>query len=142
MPDLYETGVPLRSEHQRDLLRRLAAGETASETSDWPNIIEEIESVGSEQRLAVEPLLLQALLRMLKAEAWPQSTAVPHWQAEAILFRGQAQRRFTPSMRGRIDLAKIHRKASRAVPKTIDGQSPLPVPLTCQCTLDGLLAED
>jgi hypothetical protein len=62
MPDLYETGVPLRSEHQRDLLRRLAAGETASETSDWPNIIEEIESVGSEQRLAVEPLLLQALL--------------------------------------------------------------------------------
>nr|WP_294555236.1 DUF29 family protein [uncultured Rhodopila sp.] len=142
MPGLCQTHVLLRSEHQRDLLRRLATGETVNETPDWPDIIEEFESVGSEQRFAVESPPLQALRHMLKAEAWPQSTAVPHWQAEAILFRGQAQRRFTPSMRGRTDLAKIHRKALRAVLKTIDGQPPLPVLQTCQCTLDGLLAED
>jgi hypothetical protein len=40
------------------------------ETPDWPNIIEEIESVGSEQRFAVELMLMQALIHRLKAEAW------------------------------------------------------------------------
>jgi hypothetical protein len=142
VPDLYETDILLWSEHQRDLLLRVAAGEPVNEAPDWRNIIEEIESVGNEQRFAVESLLMQALLHMLKAEAWPQSTAVAHWEAEAMLFRGQAESRFTPSMRQRIDLDRIYRKAFRAVPKTIDGQPPLPLPKTCRYTLDELLAED
>ena len=46
-------------------------------------------------------------------------------------------------MRGRIDLAKIHRKALRDLPTSIDGQPPLAVvPRTCHYTLDELLAED
>ena len=80
----YDTDIVLWSEYQADLLRRVAAGEPVNETPDWPNIIEEIESVGSEQRHAVESLLLQALIHMLKAEAWPLSRDVPHWQAEAL----------------------------------------------------------
>jgi hypothetical protein len=47
--DLYETGILARSQQQRDLLRRVAAGEAVNETPDWPNIIEEIEGVGREQ---------------------------------------------------------------------------------------------
>jgi hypothetical protein len=67
---------------------------------------------------------------------------VPGWRAEARRFRGDASSRFAPSMRQRIDMAKLYRRALRALPDTIDGQAPLPVPQTCTVTLDELLGED
>jgi hypothetical protein len=143
MSDLYDTDVLLWSEQQAALLRRRAAGQLVNEAElDWPNIAEEIESVGSEQRHAVESLLMQALLHRLKAEAWPLSRDVPHWQAEARGFRDDAAARFAPSMRERLDLAQIYRRALRRMPDTIDGQPPLPVSEVCPATLDELLAED
>jgi len=141
MADLYETDILLWSERQRDLLRRVAAGEPVNEAPDWPNIIEEIESVGNEQLHAVESLLIQAFAHMLKAEAWPQSREVPHWQAEARGFRRQARRRFAPSMRQKIDLAGLYDDALVMLPDTMDGQPPLPVPAVCPVTLDALLAD-
>jgi hypothetical protein len=142
MSDLYERDILLWSEQQAALLRRLAAGERVNNKEiDWPDIIEEIESVGNEQLHAVESLLVQALLHELKAEAWPLSSETPHWRAEARRFRGDAASRFAPSMRQRLDLAGIYRRALRAMPDTIDGQPPLPVPGTCPVTLDELLSE-
>lgn len=138
----YDTDILAWSEHQAALLKRRATGELVNEAElDWPNIAEEIESVGSEQRHAVESLLLRTLVHMLKAEAWPLCREVPHWQAEARLFRSQARRRFTPSMRERIDLAGLYADALRGLPDTIDGQLPLPVPAACPVTLDDLLSE-
>jgi hypothetical protein len=142
MSDLYDTDIPLWSERQRDLLKRVAAGEPMNEAPDWPNIITEIESVGSEQLHQVESLLAHALRNILKAEAWPLSPEVPHWQAEARVFRGDASSRYAPSMRQRIDLAKLYRRALRGLPETIDGQPPLPVRPTCPVTLDELLSEE
>ena len=143
MSHLYDTDDLLWSEQQAGLLRRRAAGELVNEAElDWPNIAEEIESVGSEQRHAVESLLMQALLHRLKIEAWPLSRDVPHWQAEARGFRDDAAARFAPSMRERLDLAQIYRRALRRMPETMDGQPPLPVPAVCPATLDELLAED
>ncbi len=55
MAGLYEADILLWSERQRDLLPRVAAGEAVNEAPDWPNIIEEIESVGNEQRFAANP---------------------------------------------------------------------------------------
>lgn len=143
MSDLYETDILAWSERQAALLRRIAAGEWVNDPDlDWPNIAEEIESVGSEQLHAVESLLVQALLHDLKAEAWPLSRDAPHWRGEARRFRADAARRFVTSMRRKIDLARLYRDAVRAMPDTIDGQSPLPVPATCPVTLDELLAEE
>jgi hypothetical protein len=142
MSDLYDEDIVLWSEHQAALLRQLAATAPANNAIDWPNIIEEIESVGSEQRHAVESNLLQALIHMLKAAAWPLSQAVPHWQAEARVFRSNAANRFAPSMRQKIDLARIYRQALRGLPDKVDGQAPLPVPEMCPVTLDELLSED
>jgi hypothetical protein len=142
MSDTYDEDIVLWSEHQAELLRRHAAAARANDAIDWPNIIEEIESVGNEQRFAVESNLVQALLHMLKAEAWPLSRDVAHWQAEARGFRDNATSRFTPSMRRRIDLAKLYKRALRRMPETIDDQQPLPVPAECPVTLDALLAED
>jgi hypothetical protein len=142
MSDLYETDILLWSDRQADLLRRVAAGERIDdEAPDWANIIEEIESVGREQRFAVESLLMQALIHMLKAKAWPLARDVPHWEAEARVFRANAASRFTPSMRQKLDLDRIYRRALRGLPDTIDAQPPLPVPDVCPMTLDELLAE-
>jgi hypothetical protein len=139
----YDSDILLWSERQGALLRRRAAGELVNEADlDWPNIAEEIESVGNEQLPAVTSLLVQALTHMLKAEAWPLSREVPHWQAEARRFRGDAADRFAPSMRQRIDLARLYRRALRAVPDTIDGQPPLPMTEVCPVTLDDLLSDD
>ena len=50
----YDADVLLWSERQADLLRRLAAGERVNDQVDWENVIEEVESVGSEQLHSVE----------------------------------------------------------------------------------------
>jgi hypothetical protein len=67
----YDTDILIWSEQQAALLRRVAAGERVNDQVDWENVIEEVESVGSEQWHAGEGLLAQALRHMLKAEAWP-----------------------------------------------------------------------
>src|SRR3954470_16358678 len=139
----YDTDILTWSERQAALLRRRAAGELVNDADlDWANIAEEIEAVGSEQLHAVESLLGQALRHMLKAEAWPLSRDAPSWRADAIDFRQQAARRFVPSMREKINLARLYRRALRAMPETIDGVGPLPVPTECPVTLDELLSDD
>jgi hypothetical protein len=88
-------------------------------------------------------LLVQALVHMLKAEAWPLARDCGHWHAEARRFRGDAAARFVPSMRQRIDVERLYRRALRAVPDTIDGIPPLQtIPTLCPVTLDELLSED
>ena len=139
--ELYDADVLLWSERQAELLRRLAAGERVNDQVDWGNVIEEVESVGSEQLHAVQSLLRQALIHMLKAGAWPLCRDAPNWRADAVRFRADAADRYAPSMRQKIELARIYRQALRALPETVDGQPPLPVPETCPVTLDELLAE-
>jgi hypothetical protein len=139
MSDQYDDDILLWSEHQSELLRRMAAGEPVNERPDWANIIEEVESVGREQLHAVESLLLQALLHTLKAEGWPDARDVENWLADARGFRAQARRRFVPSMRRNIDVAGIYADALKALPARMDGQPPQPVSPTCPMTLDGLL---
>jgi hypothetical protein len=141
MADLYDTDVLRWSEQQADLLRRLARGERVNEQIDWENVTEEIEYVGRDQLHAVQSLLRQALLHMLKAEAWPLNRDAPTWRSDAIGFRQQAADRYAPSMRQRLDVARIYRQALHALPETIDGQPPLSVPETCPMTLDELLAD-
>ena len=79
---------------------------------------------------------------MLKAKAWPLSREVPHLAGRGA-ERSAATRptAFAPSMRQRIDLAEVYRRALRALPETIDGEAPLPMPDVCPVTLDELLSD-
>lgn len=142
MADLYEDDILLWSERQAELLRRLARGERVNDQIDWDNLVEEVESVGREQLHAVQSLLLQALVHMLKAEAWPSLRDAPGWRADAFVFRTQAANRFVPSMRQRLDLDRLYRQALRALPQTTDGQPQRALPHTCPMTLDELLADE
>ena len=142
MSDLYDADVVAWSEQQARLLARHAAGEPVNEAPDWANIIEEIESVGRSEFSAVESWWFQAFLHDLKAEAWPLSRDVPHWRGKARGFRAQARRKYRPSMQSKIDLAGLYADALSALPDTVDGQPPLPVPPVCPVTLDELLGRN
>ena len=141
MSDLYETDILEWSQHQAALPRRLAAGERVNDQVDWKNVIDEVESVGKEQVHAVSLLLLQAMAHRLKAIGWPDSRDAENWQAVARLFCAQAADRFAPSMRKKLNLARIYRRARRALPAAMDGLPPQPLPDECPWTLDDLLAE-
>ncbi len=135
----YDSDILIWSEHQAALLRRIADGEPVNEKPDWSNIIEELADVGRSELRSCRSLLRQALRHMLKAEAWPHSRDAPTWRADAIDFRRQAKDAFTPSMRQKIDVSNLYREALAALPESIDGQPPLPVPDVCPVTLDDLL---
>jgi hypothetical protein len=141
MNDAYDTDILVWSEQQAQLLRRLAAGERVNDLIDWENVIEEVNSVGREQLHAVESLLLQALVHMLKAQGWPGARDAENWRADSRGFRAQAANRFAPSMRQRLDLDRLYRQALRAVPQTMDGTPPEPLPDSCPLTLEELLSE-
>jgi hypothetical protein len=90
----YDSDILMWSESQAALLRRLAAGEHINDLIDWENVAEEVESVGREQLHAVESLLFQALVHILKAQGWPDSVDARKWRADARGFAAQARRRF------------------------------------------------
>lgn len=61
----YEADILTWSEHQADLLRRLAAGERVNDQIDWENVIDEVGDVGRNTLRACRSHLLQALLHDL-----------------------------------------------------------------------------
>jgi hypothetical protein len=143
--DLYDTDIVQWSERQAALLRRMAAGERVNDQVDWANVVDEVESLGRSEMRACASLLVQALLHDLKMAAWPNSTAVSGWREDARRFRWEAREAFAPSMRRRLDVARLYADALRELrrmPQGIDGKAPLPVPEQCPATLDELLNPD
>ena len=142
MPDgLYERDALAWAERQAELLRRLAAGERLNEPVDWPNVIEEVQDVGLSELRACQSLLQQAIVHLLKLHAWPGSRASGHWRDEAGVFLDDAERRFTASMRQRIELNELYARALRRVHAAKDDTgTPSALPDTCPFVLDDLLA--
>ena len=66
MGDLHETDILIWSEHQADLLRRVANGERANGV-DWPHVVEEIADVGISELNAIRGLLAQAIIHLIRA---------------------------------------------------------------------------
>jgi hypothetical protein len=142
MPDnLYETDILTWSEHQADLLRRLAHGERLNETIDWENVIEEVESVGRSELRACESLLRQALMQLLKLHREPDSEAAAHWRGEVVGFLIDAAAAFAPSMRQRIDLPGIFEDVLFRLRASGMDQSALRLPESCPFVLDDLLID-
>ena len=141
MPDgLYERDALAWAERQAALLRRLASGERLNEMVDWPNVIDEVEDVGLSELRACQSLLVQALAHLLKLHAWPSNPAAAHWSGETASFLTGARRRFTPSMRQRIDLTDLYADALHEVRTGLDDRGPRPpLPETCPFALDELL---
>ncbi|HEY4175145.1 MAG TPA: DUF29 domain-containing protein [Rhodopila sp.] len=139
MPDgLYERDVLAWSQHQADLLRRLGRGERVNDI-DWDHVAEEIEDVGLSELHSVQSLLGLVVTHILKLHAWPDSDARNHWRGEIVAFQADALRRFSPSMRQRIDVGTLYAtslKQLRAIDPTLQLHADNPF------TLDDLLTED
>ena len=143
MPDnLYDTDILIWSEHQADLLRRLADGERLNDTIDWENVIEEVESVGRSELHGCERLLLQALIHLLKLHLAPRSRSASHWRGEIVTFLIDAQRYFSPSMRQRIELAALYAQALYRLRVEARGKRNPQLPATCPFDLDDLLVAE
>jgi hypothetical protein len=76
----YDNDTVMWSEHQADLLRRLAAGERVNDQVDWENVVEEIESVGKSQRTALASHVLLVLEHLMKLEASPATAPRRGWR--------------------------------------------------------------
>jgi len=141
--DLYRRDALAWAEQQAALLRRLAAGERLNEAVDWPNVIDEVQDVGLSELRACQSLLQQATTHLLKLHAWPSSRSAGHWRSEAGSFLDDAEQRFTPSMRQRIELDRLYAKALRRAREAVDDAgAPQPLPGTCPFAPDELLAGD
>jgi len=87
---------PLRwREEQAALLR---AGRLKA--LDYEHILEELEDMGREQKLALQSLLRKILIHLLKLELSPARASRGKWVDELVEFRAQAQTRLedTPSL--------------------------------------------
>jgi hypothetical protein len=143
MPDsLYERDILSWSQNQADLLRRLARGEGVNDV-DWEHVVEEIEDVGLSELNAVRSYLRLMLVHLLKIYCWPDNPSIDHWRGEVVSFQTDAEQRFSPSMRQRIDLAVLYGKAVAQIGAArFDGISPRVWPAECPFSLDNLLTED
>lgn len=82
MSDLYDDDVSLWSEHQAGLLRRRAAGELVNEADlDWPNIAEEIESLGRSERSRLRSHIATVLEHLIKLQVSPAKEPRNGWRA-------------------------------------------------------------
>jgi len=137
--DLYDRDVLAWSEHQADLLRRLARGERVNDL-DWEHVVEEIEDVGLSELHSVQSFLNLMLVHLLKIFVSPEDQAVNHWRGEIVAFQKNAARRFSPSMRQRIDLSALYDEALEQIEALGERGGQLRSwPAACPFTLDELL---
>ena len=143
MPDgLYDSDILTWSETQADLLRRVASGQRVNGV-DWEHVVEEIADVGISQLNAVHSLFMQATLHLIKIYLLPNDLARNHWEDELAAFLGSAGHHFVPSMRQRIDLATVWRRAGASLPRRLTAMSAFTaLPSCCPWTLDELLNGD
>ena len=97
--------------------------------------------MGRSELAAVERQIFNILVHAVKAAAAPGTDRVPHWLDEMGVFPQAALRAFAPSMRQRLDLPMIWRRAARQAERSLRrfGTTPPPLPVTCPFTLDELL---
>lgn len=67
--------------------------------------------MGRSELAAVESHLELILGHLIKLVFEPDAPAVPHWRGEIVGFHSGAKRRYSPSMRQRIDMRDLWRSA-------------------------------
>lgn len=98
----YDTDTALWSEQQAQLLRRRAAGELINEAElDWPNIAEEIESLGTSERSRLRSHIGTVIEHLIKLQASPAVDPRNGWKASIRNARREIKRSLkdSPSLR-------------------------------------------
>ncbi len=129
---------------QAAALRRLAETRANLDAAlDLPNLIEEVEDLGSEQVHRVESNLRRMLQHLIYLAEQPQARTVRHWTAETLAFRHNAAKRFLASMRQVVEPGlEAEWRAARRIAAGKLGRDLRHLPTPCPFTLDELLDED
>lgn len=142
MKQTYETDFLRWTQEQSALLR---AGKWAE--LDQEHIAEELEDMGREQKLALQSLLRQILLHLVKLQHSPAAAPRSKWTEEIIEFRDQAQARIdaTPSLKHHAPelFDKAWQQARRAAQRTFElhGEQ-VSVPDICPYSIEQALDPD
>ena len=144
----YDVDIYAWSQRQGALLRRLAAGERVNDADlDWPNIAEEIETVGRSERAAVRSHLANILEHLIKLEASPATEPRAGWVNTADRARDDVERLLedSPSLRPQVslliasELPRARRGAARALAEY--GETPRVDPQTLTYSEDQVLGD-
>jgi hypothetical protein len=111
--DLYETDVLAWSERQAEALRELAVLHDLPSALDLAHVVGEIEDVAQRELNEVKSFIRPVLGHAIKCLADPNALSVRHWHAEIGNWQSALADRVTPSMRRRIDLDVLWRRAVR-----------------------------
>jgi hypothetical protein len=117
MSDLYDDDIVLWSERQAALLRRRAAGELINEAElDWPNLAEEIESLGKRDARELASRITTILIHLIKLEVstatepragWRNTILTQQTDIELLLKDAPSLRRTVPAViADQLDIAK------------------------------------
>ncbi|PWC56342.1 DUF29 domain-containing protein [Azospirillum sp. TSO22-1] len=138
----YDEDFYAWTQEQADLLRQVAR-ERISTPIDWELVAEEIESVGRSDARALNSALMRVIEHLLKLEYSPARDPRPNWRTSVTNHRIEAEEEIetSPSLRGRIDLVRIHRNALRLAADGLaqDGVPARVLPVECPYTLDQIL---
>ena len=109
----YRDDVYAWSREQAAVLRQMIGHSGMPNALDLGHVAEEIESVGSEARHAVESHIRLILVHLMKIVASANTEQRPRWRAESQSFHSEIEGRYTRSMRQDIDLDRLWRRAIR-----------------------------
>jgi hypothetical protein len=112
----YDTDFYAWSRRQGSLLRRLAARERVNDTDlDWPNIAEEIETLGRSERGALASHIANIIEHLMKLAASPAMEPRAGWEGTIDRARGDVERLLeeSPSLRHEVP-GIVSRESSRA----------------------------
>ncbi len=140
----YRDDVYAWSREQAAVLRDMMGRRDLPNQLDLENVAEEIESVGSEVRNAVESFIRLILLHAVKIAVSPAEEAKAHWREEILGFHAEILGRYTRSMRKDIDLDLIWRRAARQAAAHLGrfGERLPALPATCPIHLEAILVEE
>ena len=138
---LYVDDIVTWADRQVAELRRLAeAG--VSNSVDWANVIEEIETVVRSEWLGVRSQLSNALAHIIKGLVDPNSLSAEAWRLEVGRMLGDAREDYRPSMRVDLDMDEIWRRGFRHAAQSLETYGagvPPGIPNSCPFTLDDVL---
>lgn len=141
----YDTDILAWSEQQAALLRGLSTARVRLPNDlDIDHIAEEIEAVGRSELASVRSLIAQILTHLVKLLSDPEAPPLQHWRAEALAFHHGLVRRFTPSMRAKIDMDAEWRNALQQAMADLNLHAVRVapgLPEACPITLDDMLDE-
>ena len=129
---IYETDFYQWTREQSQALR-----EQNLKKLDWENLIEEIEAWGRSDYQAVVSLLTRIMQHRLKIDYANKPECNRHWQAEIKAFSNTFKRRYSPSMKPKLE-AEWQGIYSDAVDLYLIDYPPSNIPGACPYHLDDL----